>query len=56
MLNSKELRDMDEAKLVEKLSQTQEELFKLRFQHATAQLERPIVWTCCKRTSPASRR
>jgi large subunit ribosomal protein L29 len=40
MTNSKELRDMDEAKLAEKLSQTKEELFKLRFQHATAQLEK----------------
>jgi large subunit ribosomal protein L29 len=40
MMNSKELRDMDEVKLGEKLSETQEELFKLRFQHATAQLEK----------------
>jgi len=40
MLTTKELRELDEAKLAEKLSQSQEELFKLRFQHATAQLEK----------------
>lgn len=40
MVTAKELRELDEAKLAEQLSQTQEELFKLRFQHATAQLEK----------------
>lgn len=40
MLTTKELREMGEDKLAEKLSQSQEELFKLRFQHATAQLEK----------------
>ncbi len=40
MLTAKELRELDEAKLAEKLTQSQEELFKLRFQHATAQLEK----------------
>ncbi len=40
MVTVKELRDMDEAKLAEKLSQSEEELFKLRFQHATSQLEK----------------
>ena len=40
MLTSKELRDLDLDKLTEKLSQTEEELFKLRFQHATSQLEK----------------
>ena len=40
MVTAKELRALDEAKLAEKLSQTSEELFKLRFQHATAQLEK----------------
>ncbi|MFZ5426025.1 MAG: 50S ribosomal protein L29 [Thermodesulfobacteriota bacterium] len=39
-MTTKELRELDEAKLAEKLSQSQEELFKLRFQHATAQLEK----------------
>ncbi len=40
MLTSKELRELDDAKLGEKLSQSEEEIFKLRFQHATAQLEK----------------
>jgi large subunit ribosomal protein L29 len=40
MLTSKELRGLDAGKLAEKLSQSEEELFKLRFQHATAQLEK----------------
>jgi len=40
MLHAKELRELDAAQLAEKLSQSQEELFKLRFQHATAQLEK----------------
>ena len=40
MLQSKELHEMDAAQLGEKLSQSEEELFKLRFQHATAQLEK----------------
>ena len=40
MLTAKELRELDAAKLAEKLSQSEEELFKLRFQHATSQLEK----------------
>jgi len=40
MVTAKELRELADDKLVEKLSQSQEELFKLRFQHATAQLEK----------------
>ncbi|WP_243367994.1 50S ribosomal protein L29 [Fundidesulfovibrio soli] len=39
-MQAKELRGLDDAQLAEKLSQSQEELFKLRFQHATAQLEK----------------
>jgi len=40
MVTTKELRALDAAALTEKLSQTREELFKLRFQHATSQLEK----------------
>ncbi len=39
MLTSKELRELDDAKLVEKLTESRQELFSLRFKHATAQLE-----------------
>ena len=35
-----ELRDLDVEGLAAKLGETREELFKLRFQHATAQLEK----------------
>lgn len=38
-MNAKELREMDDAQLVEKLDEFRKELFGLRFQHATAQLE-----------------
>jgi len=40
MAATKELRAMDGAKLAEELSRSREELFKLRFQHATSQLEK----------------
>jgi large subunit ribosomal protein L29 len=33
------LRDLSDAELVERLAQTKEELFNLRFQHVTGQLE-----------------
>jgi len=39
-MKSAELRDLDVEGLAKKLGETREELFKLRFQHATAQLEK----------------
>jgi large subunit ribosomal protein L29 len=38
-MNVKELRDFSPAELNEKLGEFRQELFNLRFQHATAQLE-----------------
>ena len=38
-MTAKELREMDDTKLTEKLAESRDELFKLRFQHSTAQLE-----------------
>jgi len=38
-MQAKELRELNKAKLDEKLAQSRQELFNLRFQHATAQLE-----------------
>ncbi|WP_027185846.1 50S ribosomal protein L29 [Desulfovibrio inopinatus] len=35
-----EMRELDAQKLTEELAKNREELFKLRFQHATAQLEK----------------
>ena len=39
-MKSTELRDLDIEALAKKLGENREELFKLRFQHATAQLEK----------------
>ena len=39
-MKTAELRDLDVAALTQKLGESREELFKLRFQHATAQLEK----------------
>ena len=39
-MKTAELRDLDVEALGKKLSESREELFKLRFQHATAQLEK----------------
>ena len=38
----KEIRDMSADEQVEKLKSLKEELFNLRFQHATGQLENPM--------------
>ena len=38
-MNAKELRALDAAELANKLGDLRKELFNLRFQHATAQLE-----------------
>ncbi|WP_029459048.1 50S ribosomal protein L29 [Solidesulfovibrio alcoholivorans] len=39
-MKNAELRDLDAEGLAKKLGESREELFKLRFQHATAQLEK----------------
>ncbi|BAH74719.1 50S ribosomal protein L29 [Solidesulfovibrio magneticus] len=39
-MKTAELRDLDIEALGKKLGESREELFKLRFQHATAQLEK----------------
>jgi len=38
-MQSAELKKLSEAELTEKLTEYRQELFNLRFQHATAQLE-----------------
>ncbi|MBE8951067.1 MAG: 50S ribosomal protein L29 [Quinella sp. 3Q1] len=38
----KEIRDMSADEQVEKIKSLKEELFNLRFQHATGQLENPM--------------
>jgi large subunit ribosomal protein L29 len=40
-MQASELRDLGSAELEEKLEELNEELFNLRFQHATGQLDNP---------------
>lgn len=42
LMRAKEYREMTEVELVQKLREFKEELFNLRFQHATAQLDNPM--------------
>lgn len=42
MKKDRELRDLNEEELLEKLREAKEELFNLRFQHATGQLDNPM--------------
>ncbi len=41
-MKAKELRELQTAELQGKLRELKEELFNLRFQHATGQLENPM--------------
>jgi len=50
MLTSKELRELDDAALAEKLVATRQELFSMRFKHATAQLENTQKLSGAKKT------
>lgn len=42
LMRAEELRDFTNAELEQKLREFKEELFNLRFQHATAQLDNPM--------------
>ncbi len=42
LMRADELRDMTVVELGQKLKEFKEELFNLRFQHATAQLDNPM--------------
>ncbi|SOB60890.1 50S ribosomal protein L29 [Pseudodesulfovibrio profundus] len=50
MLTTKELRELDDAALSEKLVETRKELFSMRFKHATAQLENTKALSGAKKT------
>jgi len=45
-----ELRELDDAKLNEKLTEARQELFSMRFKHATAQLENTKALSGVKKT------
>jgi large subunit ribosomal protein L29 len=49
-MTSKELRELDDAKLAEKLKESRHELFSMRFKHATAQLENTQALSGVKKT------
>lgn len=42
LMRADELRDMTDVELEQKVKDSKEELFNLRFQHATAQLNNPM--------------
>ncbi len=50
MSKAKELREMNDEQLTAELSQTQQELFRLRFQASTEKLDAPSNLTKLRRT------
>ena len=42
-MKAKDIRDMNDEELGKKLTELKEELFNLRFSHATGQLQNPYV-------------
>lgn len=48
-MKAKQFREMNEAELDSRMAQLKEELFNLRFQMATGQLENPMQLKSCKR-------
>jgi large subunit ribosomal protein L29 len=48
-MNAKDLRDMNERELLEHLASARKELFGLRFQHATGELENTAGLRTAKR-------
>lgn len=48
-MKAKELHEMTKEELNTKLVELKEELFNLRFRHASGQLENPVSMRTCKR-------
>ena len=48
-MKTKELRELTIDELNTKLAELKEELFNLRFRHATGQLENPVSLRTCKK-------
>ena len=48
-MNAKEIRDLDDTELVEHIKTVRRDLFGLRFQHATGELENTAGLTQAKR-------
>ena len=49
-MNINEIRDLSKDEQIDKLKSLKEELFNLRFQHATGQLENPMKIRDVKKT------
>ncbi|WP_371376823.1 50S ribosomal protein L29 [Sporomusa aerivorans] len=49
-MKANDIRDMSAAELDQKLNKLKEELFNLRFQHATGQLDNPMRIPAVKKT------
>lgn len=49
-MKAKDIRDMSAAELDQNLNKLKEELFNLRFQHATGQLDNPMRIPAVKKT------
>ena len=48
-MKAKEIREMSREEMTQKLAELKKDLFNLRFQHATNQLENPIKIVAVKR-------
>lgn len=48
-MKAKQFHEMSSVELKEKLKDLKQELFNLRFQHATGQLTNPITLNTCKK-------
>lgn len=48
-MKAKDVREMTNEELATKLGELKNELFNLRFRHATGQLENPLVLNACKK-------
>ena len=55
MMKAKELKNLSVEELTKKLDELKKDLFMLRMQHATNQLDNPCRSPQPRRTSPASR-
>ena len=48
-MKAKEIREMKSDELIVKLNDLKQELFNLRFSHATGQLNNPMQMAACKK-------
>ena len=48
-MKAKEIREMKSDELIVKLNDLKQELFNLRFSHATGQLNNPMQMVACKK-------